>query len=1002
MQKALMLVHGIFSSAKTWESLIATISTDEDLTDLFVATFEYATPKFNLNPARAIPDYDDIALKLWTFLQTTLKNYEQIAIVAHSQGGLIIQRMLTYRIEDGSAQSLARIKQIVLRACPNSGSDLFLALRRYTFILRNPQERSLRPLDKGLERTRSVILEKVVHAKGSTATTAPIAIYAYAGETDGVVKSQSALSAFINKGVLEGDHSSILDFKNPSGLNYVVIKGHLLDFMRARNELAPRPDEAAPTHKPGVMPQPVQLPRAIPDLRGRDDEVRKIKELLTGSQQSLVSRVALISGRGGIGKTALAVTIGTLVKSSYRDGVLFANLDGTETMPADPDQVLLSFLISLGIPVDIASNPATDKGGLYRSLMTGRRRLVILDNAKSPKQVESLLPSDPLCGVIITTRSRFSSMRCDLRINLGPLTQESSQEILESYLDSGVIRARLVQDQLASLAELCGRWPLVLHLAGALVFGRSVAAVSDLIARLGDEKTRLASLHVGELELRLVLGDSLRQLSADGAALFQRLSLVPGEGVPSWIIGILLGSDPVRSRSALSELIEANLLEPTADLLQDRYFMHDLVRDMSREGISAEDPDDLRSTRRAVLLAYRDRAVLSRKVLELDRPPYGTMDTRLSPEESALLAEMGSPERWLEQEKGALMAAVDQAYQLGLDEIAVSIANSLPTYFVIRGTCNEWSSAYETAIKAAERSRDLTGLGYLLQGLANIQRTKGEGTGLPSLERSLAVFEEAGDEVGRAYVMNDIGLVRMYEGRWSESDEALRDSERRLAASGHLVMALQPRRNRAISLLENGDASTSADELEQVCDKMNEYGDVRWRAYSLADLGKAYRLLGQPDLASERLRSAIEIMLGIGDSRWAAVTRIRLGDVYRSADQSAEARAEYSSAAELFTELADPLWGARALISTALVDIDEGDLDNAMDLYEQAQRVFITLNSEVDVCWAFVVQSRVYAAMGSELDAATALAKARDLARGLGRDDTFIEQLQTDTGPDVR
>jgi tetratricopeptide (TPR) repeat protein/pimeloyl-ACP methyl ester carboxylesterase len=1002
MQKALVLVHGIFSSAKTWDSLTATIDTDKDLTNLSVATFEYATPKFNLNPARAIPDYDDIALKLWTFLQTTLKDYKQIAIVAHSQGGLIVQRMLALRIQDGSAKSLGRIKQIILLACPNSGSDLFLALRRYTFIWRNPQERSLRPLDKGLEQTRSVILEKVVHAKDLTQTTAPIAIYAYAGETDGVVKSQSALSAFINKGVLEGDHSSILDFKNSSGLNYTVIKGHLLDFMRTPIEVAPLSDEAMSTHKTGVMPQPFQLPRAISDLRGRDDEVLKIKGILADSQRALVSRVVVISGRGGIGKTALAIAVGTLVKSFYNDGILFANLDGTETMSADPDRVLLSFLISLGIPVDIASNPATDKGGLYRSLMTDRRRLVILDNARSPEQVESLLPSDPLCGVIITSRSRFSSMRCDLRINLGPLTQESSQEILESYLSNDVIRARPVRDQLASLAELCGRWPLVLHLAGALVSGRSAATVSDLIVRLGDEKTRLASLHAGELELRLVLGDSLRQLSGDSAALFQRLSLVPGEGIPSWMVGILLESDQVRARSALSELIEANLLEPTADLLQDRYFMHDLVRDMSREKVSAEDPNNLRSTKRAVLLAYRDRAVLSRKVLELDRPPYGTMDTRLSSEEAALLAEMGSPERWLEAEKSALMAAVAQAYELGFDEIAVSIANSLPTYFVIRGTWNEWSSAYEIAIKAAERSRDLTGLGYLLQGLANIERTKGQGTGLPSLERSLAVFEEAGDEVGQAYVMNDIGLVYMYEGRWSESDEALRDSEQRLAASGHLVMALQPRRNRAISFLENGDARTAAGELEQVCEKMNEYGDVRWRAYSLADLGKAYRLLGQLNRAAERLRSAIEVMLSLGDYRWAAVTRIRLGDVYRSTSQSAEARTQYSAAAELFTELADPLWGARTLISKALVDIDESDFDNAMDLYEQAQQVFISLNSEVDMCWAFVVQSRIYAAMGSEPDSATALVRARDLSRRLGRDETFVEQLLTDTGPDVR
>ena len=281
-----MLVHGIFSSAKTWDSLMATISRDKDLADLFVTTFEYATPKFNLNPAHAIPDYDDIALKLWTFLQATLKNYEQVSIVAHSQGGLIVQRMLALRIEDGSAQSLARVKQIILLACPNSGSDLFLALRRYTFVFRNPQERSLRPLDKGLERTRSVILEKVVHAKCLTPTTAPIAIYAYAGETDGVVRSQSALSAFIHKGVLEGNHSSILDFKNPGGLNYAVIKGHLLEFMRTRSEAATRPDEAAPTHKPGVMPRPVQdaatalaKARDLARLLGRDETF--IEQLLT-------------------------------------------------------------------------------------------------------------------------------------------------------------------------------------------------------------------------------------------------------------------------------------------------------------------------------------------------------------------------------------------------------------------------------------------------------------------------------------------------------------------------------------------------------------------------------------------------------------------------------------------------------------------------------------------------------------------------------------------------
>jgi Alpha/beta hydrolase family len=231
MARGLVLIHGIFSSAKTWKSLTAAISHDKELAALSVATFQDSSPKINLNPARAIPDYDDIALKLWTFLQSAAADYEQVAIIAHSQGGLIVQRMLALQVENGAARSLARIRQIILLACPNSGSDLFLALRRNAFVWRNPQERSLRPLDKSLERTRSVILTKVVHAREITSTTCPIPIYAYAGESDGVVKSQSALSAFTNTGILEGDHSSILDFSDAGGLNYTVVKRHLVDFM---------------------------------------------------------------------------------------------------------------------------------------------------------------------------------------------------------------------------------------------------------------------------------------------------------------------------------------------------------------------------------------------------------------------------------------------------------------------------------------------------------------------------------------------------------------------------------------------------------------------------------------------------------------------------------------------------------------------------------------------------------------------------------------------------
>src|ERR1700735_477136 len=787
MPKALVLVHGLFSSGKTWDSLKTRIAADEQLANLFVITFEYSSPRFRFKPTRVIPDYEDIALKLWTFLQLKLSDYDKIAIIAHSQGGLIVQRMLAQQVEAGSAQALTRIQQIILLACPNSGSDLFLALRQSALPWRNPQERALRPLDKALERTRATILEKVIHAREVTSTTCPITIHAYAGEADGVVKSQSALSAFTSRGVLEGDHSSILDFGNPDGLNYSVIRHRLLDFLNSGSDIPPQfPQISATVEEGGLLPRPLQLPRAVPDLRGREHEMKQIQSLLLSSPQGAASRVIVITGRGGIGKTALATSAGALVRDSFADGILFADLGRTGNKPPNPDSILLSFLTSLGVPPEIAASERIDKVGLYRSAMARRRRLVILDNAHSPEQVDRLIPPEPLCATIITSRNRFSSMRCELRLNLGPISDEAAKEVLAFYLTDTTMQQHPDDEQLASLATLCGKWPLVLHLAGALIARRSASSVSELTTRLRDEKTRLDSLHVGELELRLVLDDSISQLTAEGLTLFRRLNLVPGSSTPAWLVGILLGTTAIRSRSALSELVESNLLDASSDPPDERYTMHDLVRDMSREKMSAEDPEELLKVKTALFKAYRDRAVLSRKILEPDRPPYGSMDPNLSESESALLANIGSPERWLELEKNALITLIEEAYQLGLDDIAISTANSLPTFFVIRGTWNEWSTAYEIGIRAAERSRDMVGLGYLLQGLANIPRTKGQGTGAPSLERSLGAFIEAGDEVGRAYVMNDIGLIRMYEGRWSDSDEALRESHRLLIANGHL------------------------------------------------------------------------------------------------------------------------------------------------------------------------------------------------------------------------
>ena len=140
-----VLVHGLFSSAKAWESLQNRLNDDVDIKETFdVRAFEYSSPKLKIRPTRRIPDFGTIAGSLSTFLDVECAPYRNIVLVTHSQGGLIVQRYLDQMLSDGRGRELARIRRVVMLACPNSGSEFILVLRRTVGLLwLQPQERQL-------------------------------------------------------------------------------------------------------------------------------------------------------------------------------------------------------------------------------------------------------------------------------------------------------------------------------------------------------------------------------------------------------------------------------------------------------------------------------------------------------------------------------------------------------------------------------------------------------------------------------------------------------------------------------------------------------------------------------------------------------------------------------------------------------------------------------------------------------------------------------------------
>lgn len=223
-----VFVHGLFASGRSWTRFRDLIACDPDLANLNLLDFEYSTPKFNLNPLRQIPNYDVLADSLQTFLETVAAEYSAVVLVSHSQGGLIVQRYLARMVMGARGNDLKRIRRIVMFACPNSGSEIFLLLRRRAWFWSHAQERELRPINESVGATQQVIINRIVHAQQVAPDQCPVVFQTFAGEQDNVVTPTSAKGVFPDTGVLPGDHFSIIQPDSHRHRAYLALKMNLM------------------------------------------------------------------------------------------------------------------------------------------------------------------------------------------------------------------------------------------------------------------------------------------------------------------------------------------------------------------------------------------------------------------------------------------------------------------------------------------------------------------------------------------------------------------------------------------------------------------------------------------------------------------------------------------------------------------------------------------------------------------------------------------------------
>src|SRR5450755_2337003 len=318
-----------------------------------------------------------------------------------------------------------------------------------------------------------------------------------------------------------------------------VPQAYLLGSDTGRREGQVRDDAKSviPMTPTGRSPQkgPAQLPPGIDDFTGRDEQVKRLCDLLVGAGASATGavRVAVVAGAGGLGKTSLAVHAAHRVRDSFPDGQLYVDLLGATPTPLAPADVLARFLRDLGvdgrdIPVD-----EDERIARYRTALAGRRVLVVLDNARDAAQVRPLLPGTASSAVLVTTRSRMPDLTSTRLVDLDVLDDDDALTLFNKAV--GDDRATVEPEATAELLLACAGLPLAIRICAARLATRSGWTIRSMASRLRDTHRRLDELKVGDLAVRASFQVSFASLPAaqdpkgvDPAQAFRLLGLWQG------------------------------------------------------------------------------------------------------------------------------------------------------------------------------------------------------------------------------------------------------------------------------------------------------------------------------------------------------------------------------------------------------------------------------------------------------------------------------------------
>jgi DNA-binding SARP family transcriptional activator/Flp pilus assembly protein TadD len=654
---------------------------------------------------------------------------------------------------------------------------------------------------------------------------------------------------------------------------------------------------------------PRELPAPVAHFVGRANELAALTGLLARSGEHSPGAIVIsaIGGTAGVGKTALAVHWAHQVAERFPDGQLYVNLRGYDPdQPVPAADALAGFLQALGVPgADIPVEEA-ERAARYRSLLSGRRMLVVLDNAGSVEQVRPLLPGSPACAVVVTSRDALAGLVARdgaERLDLDLLPLEEAVGLL-----GALIGARVEADPAAAetLAGQCSRLPLALRVAAELAVARPAAPLAELTDELADQRKRLDLLEAGgdrRTAVRAVLSWSYRHLDVGAARAFRLLGLHPGPDFEPYAAAALTSATWAQSRQLLDVLARAHLLQLAGP---GRYGMHDLLRAYARLLAEAQDAEECR---RAALTRLCD-AYLYTAAIAMDTL-YATEPHRRPriPRPAVPVPSLTDPSQargWLDAERRTLVALMVHAADSGWPGHATRLAATLFRYLDGDGHNPEALVVHSHACVAARQAGDRADEATALNDLAAVYWRLGRyQQATTHLQEALALFRETGDRTGQARVLGNLGLIHAVQGCYERAVSLQEQALSIYRETGNQTGQARTLGNLGTVEERLGRYRQAAGHHQQSLALCRATRDRRGESYGLMNLGLVSLLQGHPQRALGQLQSALALFREVGDRNGEAEALTRTGDAFLKLGHQHEAAIRHAQALALFREIGD-------------------------------------------------------------------------------------------------